>query len=128
MCVIFRGTHYHFVSYTNQQLRAYNQLKAEVLLYEKERKRKGWLYALGFCLLVAFVLKGLGLLWALYQKEEWQLWLEQQDWVEILLHVFFGSLLLYIVMVQRIYHRLINKKREQHNLLLEHPDLEKATS
>lgn len=116
------------MSYTNQQLRAYNQLKAEVLLYEKERKRKGWLYALGFCLLVAFVLKGLGLLWALYQKEEWQLWLEQQDWVEILLHVFFGSLLLYIVMVQRIYHRLINKKREQHNLLLEHPDLEKATS
>lgn len=116
------------MSYTNQQLRAYNQLKAEVLLYEKERKRKGWLYALGFCLLVAFVLKGLGLLWALYQKEDWQLWLEQQDWVEILLHVFFGSLLLYIVMVQRIYHRLINKKREQHSLLLEHPDLEKAAS
>lgn len=116
------------MSYTDQQLRAYKKLKTEVFLYENERKRKGWLYALGLCLLFAFVLKAAGLLHALYEKKDLQLWLEQQDWVEVLLHVFFGSLLLYIVIVQRIYHRLINKKREQHNLLLEHPDLEKAAS
>lgn len=116
------------MSYTDQQLRAYNKLKAEVLLFEKERKRKGWRYALGLCLLLAFALKGLGLLSALYQDKDFYQWVDQQDWVELLLHIIFGSLLLYTVIAQRIYHRLINKKREQHNLLLEYPDLEKATS
>lgn len=116
------------MSYTTEQLTEYNQLKREVRFFELQRNKKGWLYAFGLCFAFACMIKLLGLLKALLREEAFTSWLQRQQWGELLFHMAFGSVLLYLGITQRIYHRLINKKRAMHNLLLEHPDLEKPAS
>lgn len=116
------------MSYTDLQLREYNKLKAEVLFYERELRRKRWLYAFLWGVAVALLFPFFSLLHALVDKEDISAWVRGYNWVKVPLNTLLASLLIYFVVVQKTYHRLINKRRAQHHLLLEHPDLEKAVS
>lgn len=64
---------------------------------------------------------------AVIQEEDLSTWWKQLSWVKLSLPILIVSLLIYFVVVQRSYHRLIHLKRELH-LLLKHPDLEKPVS
>ena len=128
MRVIFRGINHYCLSYTSEEFTHYQELKEEVLLYEHRlKKRVG-----SFFLLIGFMI-GLGLAvlsfldaWA--EGKGFGQWATSYNWLNLFVTSLFTTLLYYFVHSQKNMHRLINKKRELHNLLLDHPDLEKAAS
>jgi hypothetical protein len=102
----------------------YEQLKTEVS-YRTRVKSAGsnsfkvilalaLLVALGSCLYHVFI-----------EKESFREWAVTFRWRNLLLHLFFWTLIYYFILSQKGYHHLISKQRELHKLLLQNPKLEK---
>ena len=95
----------------------YEELQKEVTFYEKKVKQVGW-STIRLILVIALIFTIGGFFFeAIVEK-----------WDSLLFHLLFWSLIYYIVRIQKNYHRLINKKRELHNMLLQNPTLAKMAA
>lgn len=106
----------------------YVQLKSEVTYYERRLKSVGLRALKVIFVLALLVVIGNCLFNVIIEKESFKEWLERFGWKNLIFHFLFWTLICYLILAQKNYYYLKNKKRELHCLLLENPRLAKMTS
>lgn len=110
------------------QERKYEQLKEEILYYQKETETKGFGYAFRWGLILTFFILAFDFIWSIsVDKESMSAWITVLGWKRFAVSFIVYIAIFYLWEVRNNHRQLRNKKNELRKLLQQNPSLEKTT-